>query len=176
MNDLLDLMLRRRSVRTYTDEPVTREQIEAVLQAGLLAPTGRNRRPWEFVVVRDRATLEALAASRAGGGAKMLSTAAAAIVVFGDTETSDTCCEDCSIALSYMQLMAASLGLGSCWVQGRMRETPEGLTTDAFCRDLLGVPEGYMLEATLSLGIPAQEPVPHTLDDADMGKVHWETF
>ena len=176
MRSFIDLLLHRRSVRQYTDERVTREQLEQIVRAGLLSPTGRNKRDWEFVVVEDRATLEQLAEARSGGAAKMLAGAAAAIVVLGDPTATDVWCEDCSIAMSNMHLMADSLGLGSCWIQGRLRTAEDGRSTDEFVREVLGVPEGLSLEAMLSIGVPAKRPAARTLDDADMSKVHWERF
>lgn len=176
MNDFLGLLLRRRSVRQYTDERVPRERLERIVQAGLLSPTGRNKRDWEFVIVEGRDTLSRLARARSGGAAKMLSGAAAAIVVFGDPSDTDVWCEDCSIAMSNMHLMADSLGLGSCWIQGRLRTAEDGRSTDEFVREVLGVPEGLSLEAMLSIGVPAKRPAARTLDDADMSKVHWERF
>ena len=176
MRSFIDLLLHRRSVRQYTDERVTREQLEQIVRAGLLSPTGRNKRDWEFVVVEDRATLEQLAEARSGGAAKMLAGAAAAIVVLGDPTATDVWCEDCSIAMSNMHLMADSLGLGSCWIQGRLRVAEDGCSTDEFVRELLGVPEGLTLEAMLSIGVPAKRPAAHTLNDIDASKVHWERF
>ena len=64
--ELLEIMQRRRSVRTYTGEPIPAEKIEQVLQAGLFSASGRSRRPWEFIVVRDRATLDKMALFRSG--------------------------------------------------------------------------------------------------------------
>ena len=176
MKSFTDLLLHRRSVRQYTDGRVPREQLERIVRAGLLSPTGRNKRDWEFVVVEDREMLERLSRARSGGAAKMLSGAAAAIVVFGDPLATDVWCEDCSIAMSNMHLMADSLGLGSCWIQGRLRTAEDGRSTDAFVREALGVPEGLSLEAMLSIGVPAKCPVAHAMDDADMSRVHWEQF
>ncbi len=175
METLLKLMMDRRSVRSYTDEPVPEEKLEMILQAGLLAPSGRNTRPWEFVVVRDRETLRRMAECRVGA-AKMLSGAACAIVVLGDEGKTDTVIEDCSIALAQMHLMAASLGLGSCWIQGRLRQAPDGRTTEDYLRELLGFPASMRLEAILSVGVPAQTPPPHEAPDIHGGKVHWEKF
>ena len=176
MGDFQDLLLHRRSVRQYTDKRVSREQLEQIARAGLLSPTGRNKQDWDFVVVGDRETLNRLAESRSGGAAKMLAGAAAAIVVFGDPSATDVWCEDCSIAMSNMHLMADSLGLGSCWIQGRLRVAEDGRSTDEFARELLGVPEGLSLEAMLSIGVPAKRPAAHTLNDVDAAKVHWERF
>ena len=176
MGDFQDLLLHRRSVRQYTDERVPREQLEQIVRAGLLSPTGRNKQDWEFVIVEDRETLNRLAAARSGGAAKMLAGAAAVVVVFGDPSATDVWCEDCSIAMSNMHVMADSLGLGSCWIQGRLRTAEDGRPTEEFVRELLGVPESLTLEAMLSIGVPVKRPAARTLDDADMSKVHWERF
>lgn len=65
-NQLLTLFAQRRSVRAYTDEPIPEESLKAILQAGLLSPSGRGLRPWELVVVRDRRTLDRLQSAATG--------------------------------------------------------------------------------------------------------------
>ena len=173
--ELMNLLLERRSIRQYTGEPVLREQLEQILQAGLLPPSGRNIKPWEFVVVENKETLARLAASRQSG-AQMLENAGCAILVFANREKTDVWPEDCSIAMSNMHLMAHSLGLGSCWVQGRLRQAQNGKTTEEVCRELLFVPEQYALEAILAVGAPAQRPAPHTTGELLREKLHWERF
>ena len=78
--------------------------------------------------------------------------------------------------MSNMHLMAASLGLGSCWIQGRLREAENGQTADAYCRELLQVPDGYALEAILSVGVPLEHPEPHRAEELAAEKVHYETW
>ena len=176
MDDLLQLLLTRRSIRQYTGQPVSRADLEAILDAGLLAPSSRSRRPWELLVVQDPAVLEALSHCRQGS-ARMLAGAAAAILVFADQTKSDVWTEDCALVLGNMHLMAHHLGLGSCWIQGRLRQAEDGLeTTDAYCRRLLHVPEPYTLEAILSLGHPAVHPPAYTLEDLPWEKLHWDSF
>lgn len=171
MDAFLPLLLTRRSVRRYTGEPIPPEALQTVLTAGLLSPSSRSRRPWELVVVQDRATLEALSHCRQDS-AKMLAGAGAAILVFARPSVSDVWTEDCAIVMSNLHLAAHSLGLGSCWIQGRLRQAEDGRSTEAFCRHLLALPEDWALEAILSLGLPAETPPPHTLEEADWGKVH----
>ncbi len=84
--------------------------------------------------------------------------------------------EDCSVAMANMHLMADSLGVGSCWIQGRLREAPGGRTTEAYLRELLEFPENYRLEAILSLGMPQNHPGAYELGDLLEGKVHRERF
>lgn len=174
--DLLETMLHRRSTRIYTGEHVSDEQLERVLAAGQSGASGKGLYPWQFVVVRDPETLAALADCRKQGAGRTVSAADAAIVVFGDAERSDIWIEDCSCALTNMHLMADSMGLASCWIQGRLRHAKDGRTTDEAARELLGVPDPYRLEGLLALGVPMKHPAPHTLADVDRTKIHWERF
>lgn len=130
--DLLNLLLSRRSIRRYTESPIPQRALETILAAGLLSPSSRGRRPWEFVVVQNPKTLEALSHCRQGSAA-MLAGAKAAILVFADPEKTDVWTEDCAIAMSNMHLMAHHLGLGSCWIQGRLRQAEDGTSTEACC-------------------------------------------
>ena len=176
MNDLLQLMLNRRSIRHYTGAPIPADKLQLILQAGLASATSKNRKPWEFVVVQEKEILQKLSKCRVGS-AKMLENAGCAIVVFANTDvTADVWIEDCSIAMSNMHLMADSLGLGSCWIQGRCREAENGQTTEEFCRELLGVPENMGLLAILSVGVAVERPAGYTVGDLKEEKIHWERF
>ncbi|MBQ2866340.1 MAG: nitroreductase family protein [Clostridia bacterium] len=175
MNELIRLLQTRRSIRRYTDEKLRQEDIDAVLSAGLLSPSGKAVRPWEFIVVQDKETLKKLTEARTGA-ANMLSEAACAIVVVADTDKTDVWCEDCSITMAYMHLAAHSLGLGSCWIQMRCREAQNGQRSDDFLRGVLGFPANYSAEAILSLGVPAQQRDPYPLPDIGCGKVHFEKY
>lgn len=87
--DLYDVILKRRSIRNYSAEPIPEEKLRRIIEAGLLAPTSRNRKPCEFYAVRDKAMLKSLSEVKPAGGA-MLADCAAAIVVMGDSDKSDT--------------------------------------------------------------------------------------
>lgn len=173
--ELIEIMRNRRSVRKYTGEAIPDEKLELVLQAGLLSASSRAVRPWEFIVVRDRKTLTAMSECREGS-AKMLAGADCAVAVVADTKKSDVWTEDCSIAMANMHLMADSLGLGSCWIQGRLRTASDGRTTEEYLRQLLGFPKSYALEAILSLGMPDGHPEPHSAADLETKKIHEECF
>ena len=111
--ELLNLLQHRRSVRSYTGEPVPEEALKQILQAGLISASSRSLCPWEFIVVRDKETLAHLSRCRTAG-AGMLAKANCAIVVVADEAKCDVWIEDCSIAMANMHLMADALGLGSC--------------------------------------------------------------
>ena len=175
MNQLLEIMRKRRSVRKYTNETVSDEQLQHILQAGLLSPSGRRIRPWEFIVVKDRDVLQKLAYSRTGA-ADMLKNASCAIVLIADYNKTDVWIEDCSIAIAYMHLMADSLGLGSCWIQGRLRESAEGISSDEYVRNLLGYPENLCLEAILSIGVPVEKKEPYAINELSEEKIHFNRY
>lgn len=173
--DLLETMLKRRSIRQYSGEAIPQAKIDRILQAGLLAPSSRNRLPCEFIVVHDKDMLKKLSDCKASGSA-MLADAYCAIVVLGDKEKSDVWVEDCSLALIYMQLMATELELGNCWVQCRLRTSQSGVSSEEYVRDLLSFPENFALEAILALGVPLNQPNPHSFDDLKISKLHNEKF
>lgn len=173
--NLLEIMKHRRSVRKYTEEKIDEDKLQQILAAALMAPSGRAIRPWEFVVVRDKETLTKLSKAREHG-AEMLAGADCAVLVFGDERKTDVWIEDCSNAMAHMYLMASSLGVGCCWIQGRLRKMEDGTLTEDYVRGLLGVPAGYRLEAIMSLGMPAERPEPYQVDNLPWEKIHNERF
>lgn len=176
MNEILNTMITRRSIRQYTDEEIPEEKLNKILQAGLLAPSGRAIYPSELILVTDEEILAQMSKCRSVG-ASMLDGAKAAIVVIADTDKTDVWVEDASIVMSYMQLEACELGIGSCWIQCRRRMSQqENVDTDAYLRELLAYPENYSAEAILSLGYAEKEMEPHDLPDVNSEKIHREKF
>ena len=173
--ELLKLLQMRRSIRKYSNEEISENQLNNILRAGVLAPSGRGIYPVEFIVVQDKTALASLSNSKAGG-ASMLKNAGAAVVVIGNTAKSDTWVEDCSIAMTLMQLEATEQGVGSCWVQCRSRQASDGTSTEERIKDLLSIPENYGVLAILSLGIAAETPEARKLPAVECDKVHLETL
>ncbi len=173
--ELIEILENRRSVRTYTGEPLSGEEIEMIVNAGLLSPSSRGKQSAEFIVVRDRETLKKLSECREGS-AKMLAGAQCAIVVIGNESLTDVWTEDCSIAMSNMHLMADSLGLGSCWIQGRLRTAPDGRTTEEYVRECLGFPEDCRLEGILSIGRPQSKGEPRSVYSMSSERIHMEKY
>ena len=155
--DLLDILKKRKSIRKYTEEEIPQETIDKIIEAGRLAPSGRNKKPVKLILVRDKETLEFLSNTRSHGS-QLLAGANAAIVVTGNSELSDTWIEDCSIAMIIMQLQATELGVGNCWVQvrGRMLEETNEVTEDLI-KAKLDIPDNFSVECMLALGMPAED-------------------
>lgn len=168
---LTDLFLKRRSTRKFTDEPVRKDELEKILESALLAPTSMNRKPCNFMVVENKDTLKQLSQSK-DHGAELIAGADKAIVVISDTFVADTWCEDSSIALTYMHLMATEIGLGSCWVQIHLR-TKDGADSEEIVRDILMLDPQYRIVGILAVGHSDNIPSPHSPDDIDRTKIHF---
>ncbi len=168
MKDLHELLVNRRSIRRYTDEPLTPDQVRLILEAGLLAPTSKSARPWQFVAVDDKNMLERLAQCKPAGAAPIAGCALGVVVAVDQTQ-SDPWIEDASVAASYMQLQAQDLGLGSCWIQVRGRFTADGLPSEEYVQELLGIPEQCPVVCILTFGNKAEERKP-----VDTSKLLWE--
>lgn len=108
MENFHELLINRRSIRKYTDQPIDPEQVKQILEAALMGPTSKNLRPWQFVVVEDKETMRQLSELKPNY-ATSIATAPLAVVVTADTTLSDVWVEDASIAAILMQLQALSL-------------------------------------------------------------------
>ena len=172
---MIRLLETRRSVRKYKRQSVEREKVNKVLQAGLLAPTSRNRQPWEFLVVDDSALKYDLSMAKVHGST-FVKDSPVIIVILANQTTSDVWIEDASIATSYMQLEAERLGLGSCWVQIRLRTTKADESSENYVKKLLGIPGEYGVLAFLAMGYSDEDNLPNSVLDVPQEKVHYNGF
>jgi len=159
MDDRLAAIFSRRSIRVYTEKPVSDAEIQSLLEAGMAAPSASNRKPWHFVAVTDRETLCALAEAHPYG--KMLAKAGAAIAVCGDPKVSAWWVQDCSAATENILIAAAALGLGAVWLGSH--GNPE---RERAIRGVLGIPDATGVLSLLSIGHPAEEKESRTQYDS----------
>lgn len=172
--DLLNLIMKRRSIRKFKDEKLSKEQIQELVNAGLLAPTSKNNKAVELIVVDDMDTINKLKDCR-NMGTVGLQSASCAIVVIGDSEKSDVWVEDASISASYMQLRAEDLGLGSVWIQMRNRVS-EIESSENEVRKVLNIPEKYGVLCILAIGYKNENIEPYKKDDVDESRVHFGKY
>lgn len=172
---LLDLLRRRRSIRQFVARPVEADKLDALVEAAVRAPTSRGRNPWEFIVVTDPQLLQQLAAAK-GHGSAFLAGTPLAVVVAADPTRSDAWTEDCAIAATFIQLAAEDLGLGSCWVQIRLRPHSASQSAGAYVRDLLELPEHYEVECIIGIGYPDQAKTGHPAASLPYRQVHRDRF
>ena len=150
-------IMTRTSIREYTNEPVSKTDIETMLRAGMAAPTAVNRQPWHFVAVTDKAKLAELAGRRGG----MVKQAGVAIVVCGNIDKAlqgpaqAFWIQDCSAATQNILLAANALGLGAVWtgcypMDERVAEVSK----------VLKLPETIIPLCVIAIGHPAEQPAP----------------
>lgn len=150
-------IMTRTSIRQYTNEPVSKADIETMLRAGMAAPTAVNKQPWHFVVVTDKAKLKALS----GGRGRMLEQCAVAIVVCGDMEKAmpgkakEYWIQDCSAATENILLAANALGLGAVWTGVYPMEDRMAAVSKA-----MKLPETIVPLCTIVIGHPVEQPKP----------------
>ena len=144
--DALEAIRKRRSVRKYTGEPIPREDLETIVDAGRLAATGNNRQPWDFIVVTDREMIEQLKV------ASWWMEKAGAIIALVLDPSSRWWLEDGSAAVENMLIAATALGYGSCWLEGNTLPHEEAF------KELLNVPPERRLITLVTLGVPRAWP------------------
>lgn len=142
----------RRSVRRYTDKPVSAELIKKLLTAAMSGPSTGNQQPWQFVVITDRKQLDALASVKPYKAT--LTQAPLAVVVCGDQRLSkwrDFWLVDCSIATQNLLLAAHAFGLGAVGLGCHfMAERSQPV------REILGLPDEILSFSVVPIGYPAQ--------------------
>jgi nitroreductase len=192
--DVFDAIRKRRAVRLYRPDPVSREQVLAILDAGNRAPSGLNRQPWEFLIVTGNTVLEMGRSYRSTldeylshwdkspmrdfitreGFIRFAETYGGAPVVIVVLVPTDPLpnfkkadLESASAALENLMLAATALGLGTCWMTGPLRDEPA-------LRRILAIPDDREIVAVTPLGYPATVPeAPPRLDPDLTKKVRW---
>ncbi|MDO4190283.1 MAG: nitroreductase family protein [Bacteroidales bacterium] len=175
MNSFYDLAKNRRSIRKYQAQAVEQEKIDSILRTALMSPASKRTNGWEFVVVDDKTTLEAMSKCRPAGS-QFVANAPMAIVICADPEKSDVWFEDASIAATFIQLAAADLGLGSCWVQVYSRMYNDTTTAEDYLKPLLNIPSHLHVLNIVTLGYKDEERQPYNEEKLLYNKIHKNQF
>ena len=162
----LELAERRRSVRAYKPDAVPEEMLQTVLEAGRLAPSACNKQPWRFIVVRGETGRRALGAAYAREWFWKAPVVIAVCVLPGEAWTrsydgKNHARVDGALAMDHMQLAAAELGLGTCWI---------GAFDPAAAREILGLPDGVEVVGMTPLGFPDAEVNPRPRSRRPLGE------
>jgi len=148
-----DAIRARRNVRQYTGQPIAREDLERICEAGRRAPSAGNGQPWDFVVVTDRAQLIELAKVWEPGGRHIAQSAATIALVAREPEDErqrGLMLYDFGQATAYMMLAAADAGIGS---------GHSAVADQQQAQRVLGLPDGYLAVYLIGLGYPADRPL-----------------
>lgn len=149
--NLEQLVRTRRSTRQFSNEHLSDETIERILNIAAYAPSSWGGHPVEYIVIRDEATMAALARCKAMG-AGPLAYGEAAIVPIIDKRNLELWVEDAAVASTYILLAAEYYGVGACWIHMKDRRSHTGMAEDDI-RALLGIPEYYGILNAVSLGM-----------------------
>jgi len=160
VQEQLDFIFGRRSIREYSSNKVTDEMVQKLLEAAMAAPSAVAKDPWRFVVIRNREKLSEITAALPNG--QMLASAALGIVVCGDLEAAHDrqlsyLLQDCSAAIENLLVCAHVLGLGACWLGVHPREDRVQRI-----REIFGLPTSVIPVACISIGHPAESKEPRT--------------
>jgi nitroreductase len=151
--ETLKAIFTRRSIRKYSGNLVTDEQLEVLLRAAMSAPSARNKQPWHFIVIRDIKKLKEISEAHPYG--KMLQDAGAAIVICGDKtieEMDSYLLQNCSASTQNLLLAAHDLGLGAVWLGLHPRED-----RISSLKTILKLPDHILPVSMISLGSPDEE-------------------
>jgi len=173
LNSCLDVIFSRKSVRSYTGEVVSKENLEMLLKAAMAAPSGRNQQPWTFIAITGNAVLKKLAEGLPY--AKMLTQAGAAIVVCGYSApherpySKDLWEQDCAAATQNILLAAEAMNLGAVWTA--VHPYPD---RQEFIRKVLNIPSEIFPFCVIPVGYPIGEEIPK--NKFDSAKIHWDKW
>ncbi len=171
-NPVFKTIFERRSVRSFLDKAVSKEDIEAVVRAGLYAPSGRNRQDWQFTIVVKKEQLEklnnAVIAAQNRSPDYCCYYGSPVLIIVSSLSSNELSPYDCACALENIFLSAHSLGIGTCWIN-----QPGASTNDASVRAVLtelGVPLNHNVYGCAALGYAAAES---KLPPRRVNTVHW---
>jgi len=172
---MLELLFQQRSIRKYKNNKVEKEKVEQLVQAALLAPSARSVYSQRFIVIDDRDLLNKLSMAREHGSA-FLKDAPLAIVVLGDSSVQDVWTEDAAISATFIQLVAKSLGLGSCWIQIRNRQHSSSKTAEEYIQSILDIPSEIKVQCIIALGYSDEEKPSKSQKDLSYERVSYNTY
>ena len=175
MNQFIDDLRSRRSIRIFNNNPITEEQLALLKESLLRSPTSRGRNPWEFIIIDDPAVMEKVSRAKMHGS-DFLSGANKAFVICANEEVSDVWIEDCAIAAITLQYIAHALGLGSCWAQIRSRNHDENSSAEFYLQQLLNIPPHIRVASIIGIGQPAEYKNGHPDNELPQGKFHLNNY
>lgn len=162
----------RRSKRQYSNQSISKEIIDNIIETALRAPSSRGKRPWEFYVISNKDVLTKLAVAKEHG-ASFLKDVPLAIAIVADPDVCDVWVEDCSIAAILLQTCAEEEGLGTCWVQFRKRQYDETTTSEEYVKDVLKLKDNMRVPFVIGMGYSEEKLKSVTKEELLFDKIHY---
>ena len=157
MENFSELIKNRRSMRKFTDEELTQDEVVTLMKAALMSPSSKRSNSWQFVVIDDKEMLKELSHCK---------------------EQASSFIADAALAIAsiMIQLQAEDLGLGSCWVQVRERFTATGMPSDEFVHGILDIPLQLQVLSVIAVGHKGMERKPFNEEHLQWEKIHINKF
>jgi nitroreductase len=171
LDNILDVIFKRRSIRVYQEKEVSRDTLKLLLQAAMAAPSAKNSRPWEFIAITEKDILDKFRARLEYGNYN----APAAIMVLANLKIAQSdssirfWVQDCSAAVENILIAAAGLGLGTVWIGSYPKADVIKIE-----QEILGIPESIYPLALIYVGYPGEEKPART--QYEESRVHWQRY
>jgi nitroreductase len=178
--EAIENILSRRSVKAYTNQPISKEAIEKIIQAGSYAATGRNAQSPIILAITNkqvRDEMSKLNAKVMGApeGTDPFYGAPVVLVVLAD-KSRNTYVYDGSLVMGNLMLAAESLGLGSCWIQVRERFTASGVPSNEYVHEVLDIPLHLQVLSIVAVGHKGMERKPFNEEHLQWEKIHLDKY
>lgn len=172
--EMIEALHTRRSIKSFTTAPVSREVLLEILDAARYSPSGANKNNWRFVVTTNREEIDKL--STVQPFSKWLGSAQAAIAIAGDPSLSRYWLEDCCLAAYSIYLSALAKGVGVAWSAIYQSDNPtEDERRQNLVREIAGIPAGLKAPIVLGLGYAQNQPAPRTMCKLE-DVVFWDRY
>ena len=169
---MLEAIKKRRSVRKYLKKEVEQEKIEEILKAAMYSPSAMHKRPWEFVVVRDKTLKNKLA--KATPWSSFAKDAPVILIIL--SKEVPQWIEDCSIVAEAIYLEATNQGLGTCFIQILGAKTILLKDSEKYVKELINAQENMRVLCLMPIGYPAEKKEEHSEKEFDKSKIHFEKY
>lgn len=173
MNQTLEIIKSRRSIRSYAEQQIPEESLQAIVEAGLYAPSGSNLQTWHFTVIQDKKVLKELNyetkgvlsrsdnpfLQRVGNNEDLdVFNGAPTVIIISGKEADPNYAANCALASENIMIAAHSLGIASCYIisASYLFDGDEG----EYFAEKIGVPEGYKVHNAILLGYNKDGTIP----------------
>lgn len=170
MSSILETILTRRSIRSFSDKQISKEDLQTIVQAGIYAPSGKNQQSWKFTVIQKPEVIEKLA-----GAVKQALQAEHydfycpnALILLSNDRNNSNGLADCACALENIFLMAKELEIGSCWIN-QLKDTSDNPEVRTLLTDF-EIPSSHIVWGVAALGYAKEQPQPKPRKE---GTVHY---
>ena len=171
---MLEAIKKRRSIRKFKKKEVETEKLEEILKAAMYSPSAMNRRPWEFIVIKNQEMKNKL--SKATSWCSFVKDAPLVLVIASYEEDLYRWIEDCSIVTEAIYLEATNQGLGTCFCQVLGGKTVSLKDSEEYVKELLGTTKNVRILCLMPIGYPDEHKEEHSEEEFEKRKIHYEKY